>query len=192
MKQLIGSFVIVALVSVLTLGSAPALSQDTGFYVGASFGQTKVKDFDCSGTTSCDDKDTGMSIFGGYQFNNNFAVEAGYTDLGKASQSAGALSASFESSGIEISAVGIFPINPQWSVYGKLGMFMWDLDVKTNFSGNLSEDGTDLTYGIGVRWSFAKNLAVQLQWQTYKDIGDDATTGKSDVDMLSVGLLFRF
>ena len=185
-------FILAALVSVLSLGSAPALSQDTGFYAGASFGQTKIKDFDCTGTTSCDDKDTGMSIFGGYQFTKNFAVEGGYTDLGKASQSAGGLSASFEASGFEISAVGIFPINPQWSVYGKLGMFMWDLDVKTNFGGNLSEDGTDLTYGIGVRWSFAKNLAAQLQWQRYKDIGDDATTGKSDVDMLSVGLLFRF
>lgn len=132
-----------------------------------------------------------MSIFGGYQFNKNFAVEAGYTDLGKASASVPGLSASFEVSGIEISAVGIFPINPQWSIYGKLGMFMWDLDVKSNI-GNLSEDGADLTYAIGVRWSFAKNLSLQAQWQRYKDIGDDATTGKSDVDMLSLGLLFRF
>jgi OOP family OmpA-OmpF porin len=174
-----------ALFSTLTLASAPAFSQaqDQGFYVGANFGQSKAKDF-CAGTTSCDDSDTALSIFGGYQFNKNFGVEIAYTDLGKFSGSAPGITATVEATGFEFSAVGIFPINPQWSLYGKLGFFMWDADLKSNL-GNLSDDGTDLTYALGVRWNLTKNLTVQAQWQRY-DVSD------GDVDVLGIGVLFRF
>jgi OOP family OmpA-OmpF porin len=187
--------VLAVLFSVLSLGSAPASSQDAGGYVGFNFGQSKVTDFDCTGATTCDDKDTAFSIFGGYQFNRNFAVEFAYTDLGQTSASAPGASARFEVSGIEVTGVGIIPINQDFSLYGKLGIFLWDLDVAATLgplSGTLSEDGTDLTYAIGFRYSFAKNLALQAQWQRYKDIGDSATTGQSDVDAISLGLLFRF
>jgi OmpA-OmpF porin, OOP family len=193
MKRQIGHFILVALVSVLSLGSAPALSQDVGFYAGFNVGKSEAKDA-CTGFppgVSCDDSDTALSIFGGYQFNKNFGAEFGYTDLGKVKISGGGNSASIEASGFEISAVGTFPINPQFSLYGKLGMFLWDADFKSNL-GNVSDDGADLTYGIGVRWNFAKNLALQAQWQRYNDVGDTNTTGKADVDVIGVGLLFRF
>ena len=46
-----------------------AWSQDAGFYIGASIGQSKAKDFcDDSGGFSCDDKDTTWKILAGYQF----------------------------------------------------------------------------------------------------------------------------
>lgn len=201
MNHQFSRFVLAAAFFGLSLASAPALSQDMGWYAGLNLGQAKVKDFDCTGTTSCDDKDTAWSIFGGYQINKNFGVELGYVDLGEASGSGtdpflGTFSATFETTGFELSGVGTLPINEKFSVYGKLGFFMWDLDVKASSStlgsGSFSEDGTDLTFGVGVRWNFTKNLTAQLQWQRYNDIGDDVTTGKDDVDVLSAGILFRF
>jgi OOP family OmpA-OmpF porin len=201
MNQPFKKFVLAALFSGLSLASAAGLSQDTGWYAGFNLGQSTVKDFDCTGTTSCDDKDTAWSIFGGYQFNKNFGVELGYVDLGKATQSGvvplfGSFSASFEVTGFEFSGVGTLPISERFSMYGKLGLFMWDLDVKgsSTLTGpvSLSEDGTDFTFGIGARYHFTKNLAVQLQWQRYNDIGDDATTGKYDVDVIGAGIVFRF
>ena len=194
-------FVLGALFSGLTVVSGPVLSQDGGWYVGLNFGQTKVKDVDCTGATTCDDKDKAWGIFGGYLFNKNFGVELGYADLGKASLGGtdpflGTFTTTFEASGFELSGVGILPISDKFSVYGKLGLFMWDLDAKSTSSvlgsASLSEDGTDLTFAIGARFHFTKNLAVQLQWQRYKDIGDDATTGKSDIDVLGLGVVFRF
>jgi len=186
MKRHIGRFVLVALVSVLSLGSAPALSQDQGFYAGVNLGQSKLKDA-CAGLpagVSCDDSDTALSIFGGYQFNKHFGAEIAYTDLGQAKASGGGVSASVEATGFEFSAVGTLPLTQQFSLYGKLGFFMWDADVKSNVGISGSDDGTDLTYAIGVRWNFAKNLALQAQWQRY-DVSDD-------VDVLGVGILFRF
>ena len=201
MRHQFSRWILAAAFFALSLASAPALSQDTGWYVGLNVGQSKVKDDFCAGTTSCDDTDTALSIFGGYQINKNFGVELGYVDLGKASGSGtdpilGTFSATFEATGFELSGVGTLPISDKFSVYGKLGLFMWDLDVKASSStlgsGSLSEDGTDLTFAVGVRWNFTKNLTAQLQWQRYNDIGDDATTGKSDIDVIGAGILFRF
>ncbi|MGH8640447.1 MAG: outer membrane beta-barrel protein [Burkholderiales bacterium] len=172
-------FILGALFAVISLGSAPAFSQDQAFYAGAAFGQSKFKD-GCSGVANCDDSDTSLSIFGGYQFNKHFAAEIGYTDLGKAT----APGASVEATGFEFTAVGTLPLNPQFSLYGKLGFFMWDADARGP-GGSFSDDGTDLTYAIGVRWNFAKNLAAQLQWQRYEV--DDL-----DADVIGIGILFRF
>jgi len=31
-----------------------------------------------------------------------------------------------------------------------------------------------------------------VQFQRYMDVGDEATTGKSDIDVLSIGIVYRF
>ena len=190
------TFVTAALLAGAYFVSVPALAQDAGWYVGASVGQSKAKDV-CSGLpagVSCDDKDTAYGIFGGYQFNKYFGAELGYTDLGKAEASGLGLKETIKVKGFELLGVGTFPINPQFEVYGKLGFFRWDLNDSCPSCGvaDTNETGTDLTYGLGVKYNFTKNWGVRAQYQRYKDIGNDATTGKSDVDVLSVGVVFKF
>src|SRR5688572_18536438 len=53
-------------------------------YVGIGVGQAQF-DLDDSGLSvvSRDEKDTAFSIFGGFQFNQNWAAEIGYADFGK-------------------------------------------------------------------------------------------------------------
>lgn len=188
MKRQFGNFILVALLSVLFLGSAPAFSQDTGFYAGFNFGQSKAEDF-CNGFASCDDKDTALSIFGGYQFNSNVGFEIGYTDLGQATISGPGGSVRFEATGFEFSGVGTVPLSPQVALYGKLGLFLWDADARGTVLGfpfTGSDDGSDPTLALGVRFSLTRNLAAQLQWQRYFDVAD------FDVDVIGLGLLFRF
>lgn len=189
-------------ISPLALAQRAGL-QDAGFYAGGSLGQAKFKDA-CTDTDvgfvgSCDDKDTAWKIFGGYQFNRNFGVEAGYTDLGEVTGTGTflGLPASFKAKakGFELLGVGTFPINEQFAVYGKAGVFRWDLDTSATaggFSEAASEKGTDLTFGFGLKYNFTKNLAARVEWQRYKDVGDENTTGKSKVDVISVGVVFKF
>src|SRR6266478_5401257 len=69
----------------LAAASTPALSQDTGWYGGLGIGQSTFVGA-CDGISSpdsCEEKDTAWKIFGGYQFNRNFAGEFGYTVLVK-------------------------------------------------------------------------------------------------------------
>lgn len=180
-----------------------ANAQDSGFYAGGAFGQTKAKDT-CEGVPiPCDDKDTSWKIFGGYQINKNFGAELGYVDLGKAT-AAGTISgvtvnASIKAKAWELVGVGTIPFADNFSAYGKLGFFRWDVDASVSatvpgfsVAGSIGDRGTDFTYGLGLKYDFTKNLAARLEWQRYNNIGNHATTGKSDVDLFSLGVVFKF
>ncbi len=93
-----------------------------------------------------------------------------------------------------MTGVGTLPVNQQLSVYGKLGFFRWNVDFKdgTGVVGSASASGIDLTYGFGASFNFAKNAALRLEWQRYKDVGDDNTTGQGDIDLIGVGLVLKF
>jgi len=175
--------------------AAPAVAQDQGFYAGLTLGQSKQKDA-CDGLgggVSCDDNDTAWRILGGYQFNKHLAVELGYTDVGEVSASAGTARASIEAKIWELVAVGSWPFTPNFSAYGKLGMYRGDTDFTTNIPGfsNESESNSDLTYGLGVRWDFTKNLGVRAEYQIYKDVGG-GNIGEGDVDVISIGVIWKF
>ncbi|MGH6894453.1 MAG: outer membrane beta-barrel protein, partial [Dongiaceae bacterium] len=121
--------------------------------------------------------------------------ELSYTDLGEVTASGGGATASIEAKGFDLVGVGTYPINPQFDVYGKLGFFRWDLDASASGPGGsiaLSESGTDLTFGFGVKYNFTKNVGMRVQWQQYNDIGNEATTGTSDVDVIGVGVVVKF
>ncbi|HEX6156074.1 MAG TPA: outer membrane beta-barrel protein [Burkholderiales bacterium] len=193
----------VAAAALAILIATPAWSQDAGFYLGASIGQSKAKDTcDDSGAFSCDDTDTAWKIFAGYQFNRHFAVEAGYTDLGEVSLSAASATSSvrgtIELSAFELMAVGSFPVVDRFSLYGKLGLYRAETEQKLQVtlgsltvSDNKTEKNADLTFAFGARFDITRNLGVRAEWQRYLDVGG-GEIGEDDVDVLSVGLLYRF
>jgi len=178
----------------LAAASTPALSQDTGWYGGLGIGQSTFVGA-CDGISSpdsCEEKDTAWKIFGGYQFNRNFAGEFGYTDLGKTTLSlAGFGSASNAVTGFELTGVGSVPVNEQLSVYGRLGFFLWNADLKGLF-GSASASGMGVTFGFGASFNLATNAALRLEWQRYKDVGDPVTTINGDIDLIGAGLVLKF
>ena len=193
----------IAAAALAILIATPAWSQDAGFYLGASIGQSRAKDFcDDSGGFSCDDKDTAWKLLGGYQFNRHLAVEAGYTDLGEVGVS-GVLSGvsvrgTVEVTAFELMGVGSIPLMDRFSLYGKLGLY--HAETKQNVTGSLGtvtvtdndkEKNTDLTFAFGARFDITRNLGVRAEWQRYLDVGG-GEIGEDDVDVLSVGLLYRF
>jgi OmpA-OmpF porin, OOP family len=193
----------VAAAALAMLTATPAWSQDAGFYLGASIGQSKAKDTcDDSAGFSCDDKDTAWKIFAGYQFNRHFAVEAGYTDLGEVTVSAASGTSSvrgtIELSAFELMAVGSFPVADRFSLYGKLGLYRAETEQRLQVtlgtltvSDNKTEKNADLTFGFGARFDITRNLGVRAEWQRYLDVGG-GEIGEDDVDVLSVGILWRF
>jgi OOP family OmpA-OmpF porin len=168
-----------------TLGVAhPAAAQDasTPFYIGATAGQAKFKDA-CTGVPDCDDKDTALKIFGGYQFNRHLAAEIGYHALGEASMTGGTL----EGKAWEAVGVASWPFNDRVSVFGKLGAYSGKLEAR-----GTDESKTDATYGVGLRYDFTPHIGVRGEWQRYSKMGGDNGIPETDVDVLSVGLVYRF
>ena len=158
-------------------------------YVGGSLGQTKHH-LSCAGCTGLDDKDTGFRIFGGYQINRMFSAELGYADLGKAKASAGALSSDVDATAWDLSAIGAWPVGPV-SIFGRLGAYHGERKITGNAIATGSETKTGLTYGLGVQYDFGRNLGLRGEWQRYAKMKLPGGS-ESDVDNLSVGVLWRF
>ena len=186
------------------LAPQAAFAQDKGFYMGIGLGQSKAKDW-CGDlasdgfTGSCDDTATGKKIFLGYQYNKNFAIEGAYVDLGKAKASETVLgvpvSAYAKAKTWQLVAVGTLPLANNFSLFGKAGLHNWDLDVGASalgLSDKVSDKGTDFTFGFGAGYEITKNLGLRLEWERFRHVGEEDTTGKSNVDLLSVGLRYRF
>jgi OOP family OmpA-OmpF porin len=181
--------------------------RDDGFYVGGGLGGTSLK-LDTSGLIgSKKETDIGWKLFAGYQINRYAAVEAGYYDLGKASfngQFAVAIppilagtptSVSLRSDAFALSAVGNLPLaNSGFALVGRLGVAhaKSHADVTVGLTGGtISENSTELTYGLGLRYNFTPEIAVRAEWERFR-VGGSNVGGKSDVDLFSLNALYRF
>jgi len=182
---------------IVSLVSATAMAQDQGWYVGGALGQVKAKDF-CNGlpgAVSCDDTDTSVKALGGYQFGRNFAIEFGAMGAGTVeARGPGGSRLTVDTAIAEATAVGILPVGQTFSVFGKFGLYTSAVETKlTSVLVNSTENKTnsDLTYGVGASWVFMPRFAVRAEWQRYSKV-DAGTLGKSDADVISLGLVYRF
>jgi OOP family OmpA-OmpF porin len=149
-----------------------------------------------------DERDAGYKLYGGYQFNKNFALEAGYFDLGKfgftaTTVPAGTLNGNIKLRGFNFDAVGILPITEKLSALGRVGVNY--AEARDQFSGtgavtvtnpNPSKRDTNHKYGFGIQYAFTDALAMRVEAERYRI--NDAVGNKGDVDLFSVGLLYRF
>ena len=194
--------VLTAAMSGAAVMAAPAVSMaqaraDSGWYLGASVGQSKARHVDCASFSfsNCDSKAATFGILGGYQVNRNFAAELGYHDFGRVTFS-GPGSANIKASAAELVGLGAYPFANPFSVYGKLGAYRAESRISASLaglgSGSLKDRNTDLTFGFGVRCDMTREAGVRAEWQRYKSVGGDDTGGKSDIDVITIGLIWRF
>src|SRR6267143_730130 len=177
--------------------AAPAVSMaqargDTGWYVGGSVGQSKARHVDCAGFSSCDTKAAAFGILGGYQINRNFAAELGYRDFGRVTFSAPGVSGNIKASAAEFVGLAAYPVANQFSLYGKLGAYHAESKLSPPPAGSGKDRNTDLTFGFGAQYDVTREAGVRAEWQRYKNVGGDDTGGKYDIDVISIGLIWRF
>src|SRR5205085_1339549 len=108
------------LLALTAIASNPAVADDdSGWYVGVNIGQSSAEIDEerisdsllgaglSVSSFSKDDSDTGYKLFGGYQFNENFALEGGYFDLGKFGYTATTIPAGTLSGDIAVSGLNV-------------------------------------------------------------------------------------
>jgi len=166
------------LATVATMGVAQAQSMDSfagKTYIGIE-GVTAKND-------TVDGWRFGEKLFGGYNFNQNWAAEAGYTRFDSANRG------SLETNGYNsyIAAKYAMPINEQFSGYAKLGV---GRSVRKASDVGLSYRQADTSaYGaLGVKYQLDPNLALNLEYERngkQKDVGAKA-------DSLGLGLSYGF
>ena len=123
MKKIL--FALIATATALT-GVSSAYAADPGAYAGVGLVGSRDK-FNVPGATGGDDsstKGTGK-LFAGYNIDKTWGVEAGYTDFGSASRdfTVGGVPGHIGSDAhsLYVAGKGSWPVNDQFSVYGKLG-----------------------------------------------------------------------
>lgn len=185
---------LVAALLALGVASTPALSQDSGWIIGAGGGRSQYTN-GClqpvAPGAACDDGASTWRAFFGYQFNAYLGYEIGYADFGKMKQSVGGVDvATFETTAIDAVFVATIPVGESFGFFGKLGYFSWDLDRNIAGVGTTSVSGGDMTYGFGVKYNLTKNISLRAERLRYLHVGDEALTGSADVivDLLSLAI----
>lgn len=165
-----------AALGLAAFGAQAADGNRTGFYAGAGVGQSFVDQ------AAYDDEDTAFSLFGGYQFHRNLALEAGYTDFGTVEPATGGVA--LEADSLALTAVGILPVTDRFSAYAKAGLQRWNLDSAIpGLTGSLDDSGTDTLYGAGLQYRFSDNVALR---------GEYTRSQFEDLDVDSAQLQLRF
>lgn len=202
-----------AAAGVLVAGSASAQ-----WYGGGSLGQSRVNyssgqlaaDLRAAGITgsgAVSNTDIGGKFFAGFQFNQNFALEGGYFNMGRpasingtytAPGPGGTFSTKVEGQGVNLDAVGTLPLSNGFSLLGRLGVAYFETKASStataggfNGYGNATSNKFVPVFGIGAQYDFSKTVAGRLEVQRFSKVGNN-NTGSSDVDFYSAGIVVKF
>jgi long-chain fatty acid transport protein len=190
-----------------------------GWYFGFGVGQDTGKDWNAARftssyaaqgvtgiQTSADNSDVGYKVFAGYQFNQYFALEGGFSLLGNytangtgSTPATGALYQTVDNNTWTFAAVGTLPVTKNFAVFGKLGANFWDSYTTTYITDTAecgngrcsstrtwdTDRGTDPYYGVGASYALMDNVDVRGEYERYD-------FGGSNIDFLSAGLAVKF
>lgn len=196
------------------IGSPVAFAAEPGWYGGINIGQTRSKideakimsNLLANGFTttamSSDNRDAGFKVFGGYQFNRYLALEGGYFDLGQFSFTAntlplGSLNGNIDLKGFNLDVVGTLPFTERFSAFARVGANA--AKAKDTFGGtglvfvsnrNPSKRETNMKFGGGLQYQFTDAFSMRAEIERYRV--NDAVGSRGDIDMASIGLVYRF
>jgi OOP family OmpA-OmpF porin len=140
-----------------------------------------------------DDNPGAFGLGIGYHVNENFALEAGWLDLGQATANVHVFSPaeSFshetkDAHGITLDAYGLIPVSRRVSLFGKLGMFNYTLAdhlySDQSFPMDFSSSGTTWDFGIGAEVHFTQDMGLRAGFTSYHHVGD-ANSGQQNIGL---------
>lgn len=127
-------------------------------------------------------------IRGAYQVNDNFAIEASYQELGEAEDNVADSTLKVDVSALMLGIKGMYPLQNGFSVVGRLGFSSLTLDLSDS-SGSISDDGTELYFGLGAQYDINEQFYVGAE---YSFVSADIDPIDYDIGnfVLSAGMRF--
>ena len=187
---------------------------DSYFYGGAGLGQSRaqidesrissrlISEGASQTSMSKDESDAAYKVFGGYQFNRNFAAEGGYFNLGQfgfqsTTVPLGSYTGQIKLQGVNLDLVGTLPLNERWSAIARVGAQY--ANARDSFSGtdsvripnsNPSKNAANYNFGLGVQYEVNPAMLVRAEAERYRI--NDAAGNRGDINMFSVSLVIPF
>ncbi len=204
-------------VAMAVAGALAAGSASAQWYAGGNLGQSKtnynagqlsadLRAAGITGTGAVSSSDLGLKLFGGYTFNENFALEGGYFNMGRplsyngtiTAPTAATFSGKLEGQGVNLDMVGTLPLAQGFSLIGRLGAAYFQAKATATVTagslsgyGNATSNKVVPTFGVGAQYDFTKTIAGRLEVQRFSKVGNN-NTGSGDVDFYSAGIVFKF
>jgi hypothetical protein len=185
MKRLVSALMI------LTGGAGIAHAADNGIYVGAGFGQSRLRpehtrvDFS---NLNYDDKDQGMKLIAGIRPLDIIGAEINYVDLGKTNGfdniAGGSAQVRSDAKLVDAFAVGYLPL-PFVDLFGKVGVARSRAKYRQEGVQNLKLDSTDFAWGAGVQVRFG-SLGARLEYEKFN------LPATNKASLVSLGVTWTF
>ncbi len=199
------SLMIIAGLALISVINSVAFAEDTSggrWYVGGGLGAATGLDmcnaFNPGFTTvpgSCDKSEFAGKVYGGYKFNKYLGAEGALVYLGTATATGTFLGVPTTSDvyagGLELAGTGTAPITDQFGIIGKLGVLLWGIRSETGTGFERDDNGTSFAMGAGLKYDVTKHVGIRFEWERFWQVGN-STIGESDVDLFTVGGLYRF
>lgn len=185
---------------VLLAASPAALAMDPslrGLYIGGGIGEATVELEDDDSFADFKGDDTGYKFILGYRFIDWVAVELNYAQYGEAEDEFLGFTIENEFSALSLSALGMLPLG-DFDLFGRLGIanVEGDFRVVNLPGGEDSDDNVEPMFGLGAQYRPMTNLAIRVEWELiqlgFDDDDDDERDGDDWVDMLSLGVTYKF
>lgn len=178
-----------AAIAALALFATSAHAQEEmEFFVALGAGQVSVALDD----VPFDESGTGYRALGGVRFNPYFGMEAGYWDGATAELKSATAAAEISPISLSVVGVGRYPFFEYFSVFGKLGVTFYRLEIDARigpFVFDDSESGSELTYGGGLSARVWRNFEVRGEWDRYAFSIDDEDGNTSTI---SLSVVYNF
>lgn len=182
--------------ALIAAATAVGSAQAAGPYVGVGIASADHS-YKLSGTTngSTDGYKASGKIFGGYDIDPTWGVEAGYTDFKKSTYNYTSTTtntagrAESDGNSFYVAGKATAPINEQFSAFGKLGVARNKSTLSSATPAfNTSHSKTEVYAGVGLQYNLNQKVALTAEYERYgksKDFGAKA-------DVLTVGAKYAF
>ncbi len=161
--------------------SGPASAQ---WYAGAGVGSAQAKLGGRGAIQGNDSYETGIKVFGGYQFTPIWGVEGQYVYLGEHNTNVG----SYKPESWSLAGTGTVPLSDKFYLMGKLGASFNRLSG-SNLGG---DDKTDLLVGVGVGYKINTKWGIRAEYEDFGKISKNTNGGDIKGQNWSVSVKYAF
>ena len=172
----------------------------SGLYLGGEYGMSEYGSGCRDMTITCEDDDDAYNWFAGYRFNDYFALEGSYRELGEATSwfpvgNNGKKEKTW-AEGYDLSVLVGLPLSDRWMAYVRGGGLYYDASMVEGgdlfMEQSQNETGWAPTAGAGIVFRATEHLQTRLQYQYVSDYGNSDWNREPDVQSVTLGLLWQF
>ncbi|WP_198155871.1 outer membrane beta-barrel protein [Herbaspirillum autotrophicum] len=208
MKKSIRSMLVgVCSMGMLSVATSALAQERSGFYVGTGIGYSvNLLENDNVYSKNGTEKrtDTGFKFYGGYQFNNNWAIEGQYLNIGTyagdtKNRTPNNMHITAKASGFSVAAVGMLPLGQSFALFGKAGAILKTVDASEyndlkTLRREVKSTKTSALLGAGVEFKVTPQLVLRAEYEylgkTPLSTNDNGPQLRND--MVSVGARYTF